>query len=137
MNESKVRGNANIQREKSSPTPREVPETSQAALFQLISLCPLCRQWMPLSIANTQQHQGFAAAWKGTLCPRQEVGEESVSAEHENEPAAPSKEPAAKPPGKTVSLGSGPSLLTIGMYCFSYREINACARASWKHQSWQ
>lgn len=38
---SKIRGNAKIQREESSPIPREVPETSQATLFKWPFLCPL------------------------------------------------------------------------------------------------
>lgn len=71
----------------------------------------------------------FAAAWNGALCPRQEMGQESVSTEQMNKPAAVNKEPAAKPLGKTLSRDPGPSLLTIGMCCFSYEEINVCFHA--------
>ena len=58
------------------------------------------------------------------LCPQQEMGEESISTEQTNEPAAVNKEPAVKSLGKTLFLDSGPSLLTIGIHCFTYKEIN-------------
>lgn len=46
-----------------------------------------------------------------------------MSTEQMNEPAAVNKEPALKPLDKASSLDSGPSLLAIGIYCFSAREL--------------
>lgn len=54
------------------------------------------------------------------------MGEQSTSTKQRNEAAAVNKEPAMKSLGKTFSLDSGSSLLTVRINCFSYREIDHC-----------
>lgn len=48
----------------------------------------------------------FAATWKGTLCPRQEIGEEGVRTGQTLELAAATKEPLEEPLGILLSLDS-------------------------------
>lgn len=57
------------------------------------------------------------------------MGEQSKSTKQTNEAATVNKEPALKSLGKTFSLDSGSSLLTVRINCFIYREIDDCVHS--------